>query len=47
MKKLFNPIIKTINYKLFILYIITKLIILYEITYHAKSLLIIIIIRIL
>ena len=45
MKKLFNPIIKTINYKLFILRVFIKLITRYETTYDVKSLLIIKIIR--
>jgi len=44
-EELFNPIARTLNYKLFILYIIIKLIVLYEIVYNVKNLLIIKIIR--
>jgi hypothetical protein len=40
-EELFNFIARTIDYKLFILYIIIKLIIFYETTYNAKNLLII------
>ncbi len=45
MKELFNPIARIIDYKLFILYIITKLIIFYKTVYNVESLLIIKIIR--